>query len=174
MQNEDIRHAVAAWVSEGDRVQMADRQFKRELASWVHPNRARSRDGIPGYAFGFGDLMSLAGPFAIRTFNTGKGQAAMDRQLAEGSPVLAVLGTENDTPSDWLPAGQALASILLCARAENVWASFLNQPIEVPDLRPRLRETLGRTGFPQLPLRMGYGPGVRPTPRRPAAERIAP
>jgi hypothetical protein len=169
-QDEDIKHALAELIAEGDRIQLADKRFRRELASWVHPNRTKSRDGIPGYALGFGDLMSLAGPFVIRTFDTGKGQAAKDRQLAEGSPVLAVLGTEGDTPADWLSAGQALARVLLRARAEDVWASFLNQPIEVPDLRPRLRDAIGRAGFPQLLFRMGYGPEVEPTPRRSVAE----
>jgi hypothetical protein len=68
----------------------------------VHPNRAKSSDGMLLYAFGFGELMSLAGPFVMRTFDTGKGQAAKDRQLAEGYPVLAILGTEGDAP---LPTG---------------------------------------------------------------------
>ena len=67
--------------------------FRRELASRVHPNRTKSRDGMPGYAFSFGELMSLAGPFVIRTLNTGKGQTAKDQQLTEGSPVLVILGT---------------------------------------------------------------------------------
>jgi hypothetical protein len=170
IEDEDAKHAVAELIAEGDRIQLSDKRFRRELASWVHPNRTRSRVGMPGYAFGFGDLMSLAGPFAIRTFDTGKGQAAKDRQLAEGSPVLAILGTEGDTPPEWLSAGQALARVLLLARAEEVWASFLNQPIEVPELRSRLRETIGQTGFPQLLFRMGYGPEVKPTPRRPVEE----
>lgn len=168
--DEESKHAVADLVSEGDRIQMADKRFRRELASWVHPNRTKSRDGIPGYAFGFGDLMSLAGPFVIRTFDTGKGQAAKDRELAEGSPVVAMPGTKEDTPSEWLAAGQALAKVLLRAQAEDVWASFLNQPIEVPELRPRLADTLGIRRFPQLLLRMGYGSDVGPTPRRPADE----
>jgi hypothetical protein len=136
----------------------------------VHPNRTKSRDGVPGYGYGFSDLMSLAGPFAIRTFDMGKGQAAKDRQLAEGSPVLAILGTEDDTPPEWLAAGPALARVLLRARAEGVWASFFNQPIEMPELPPRLRNAIGQSGFPQLLLRMGCGPEVRPTLRRPAEE----
>jgi nitroreductase len=173
VEREDAKHTVAELIAEGDRIQLADRRFRRELASWVHPNRTKSRDGVPGYAFGFGDLMSLAGPFVIRTFDSGKGQAARDRQLAEGSPILAVLGTESDTASEWLSTGQALARILLRARAEGVWASFLNQPIEVSELRPRLRETIGQAGPPQLLFRMGYGQEVRPTPRRPASETLA-
>jgi hypothetical protein len=57
------------------------------LASRVRPNRTKSRDGVSGYAFSFEELMPLAGPFVIRTFDTGKGQTAKDRQLTEGSPV---------------------------------------------------------------------------------------
>lgn len=164
------REAVAGLIAEGDRTQWADRRFRRELAAWTHSNRSRSRDGIPGYAMGFGDLMSLAGPVVIRTFDMGNGRAARDRQLAEGSPVIAVLGTEGDVPPDWLAAGQALARVLLRARAEGIFASYLNQPIEVPELRPELASILRVNGFPQLLLRMGYGPESRPTPRRPAEE----
>jgi hypothetical protein len=67
-------------------------------------------------------------------------------------------------------AGQALERVLLRAQAEGVSASFLNQPVEVRELRLRLRDALGERGFPQGVLRMGYGPPVRPTPRRPVTE----
>ena len=43
----------------------------------------------------------------------------------------------------------------------------MNQPIEVPELRPKVLQALGRnTGFPQLLVRMGYSKDVKPTPRR--------
>ena len=60
--------------------------------------------------------------------------------------------------------------MLLWAQAEGVSASFLNQPIEVPELRPRLRDVIGKTSFPQLLMRIGYGPEVKPTPRRTVEE----
>jgi hypothetical protein len=123
---------------------------------------------MPGYAFGFNDIMSHMGPFVLRTFDFGKGQAAKDRQLAAGSPALAILGTRSDEPMDWLKAGMALSRMLLTAQAENVWSSFLNQPIEVPELRPKVQELVKEEkGFPQILLRMGYGKDVKPTPRRP-------
>lgn len=38
---------------------------------------------------------------------------------------------------------------------------------ELPELRPKLREAIGRSGgHPQLLVRMGYGKDVKPTPRR--------
>jgi len=163
---ETRRSALVELVGRGDRMQMASKNFRRELAAWVRSNRADARDGIPGYGFGFPDLISVTGPFVIRTFDLGNFQAARDRELAEGSPILTVFGTEADTAHDWIAAGQALARVLLTARASNVWASYLNQPVEVEELRPQLRDALDMTGYPQLVLRFGYGPEVRPTPRR--------
>lgn len=170
---EPARNAVADLIAEGDRIQMADRRFRRELASWLHASRSASHDGIPAYAYGVNQLLDFATPafaLVIRTFDMGKGIGAADRDFAAGSPLLAVLGTDTDDPLGWLTAGQAMARALLHARAKGVWTSFLNPPIEVEELRPRLLAILGRAGHPQLVLRMGYGTDVKPTPRRPVGE----
>ena len=173
--DEDKKNTLADLISQGDRIQLSDKRFRRELAAWIHPNRSKSQDGMPGYAHGMThDIASHIGPFLIRTFDIGKGQAAKDKELASGSPVLAVLGTDADEPLNWIQTGQALARILLQARAKNVWTTFMNQPIEVPELRPKLLQALGRaTGFPQLLMRMGYGKEVKPTPRREIDDVIA-
>jgi Putative TM nitroreductase len=169
----DEKNSLADIVAEGDRIQMSDKRFRRELASWIHSNRSHSKDGMPGYAFGYSDVMSYMGPFVIRTFDIGKGQAAKDRQLAVGSPVLAILGTESDKAMDWLEAGMALSRMLLLAISENVWCSFLDQPLEVPELRRNVQEVLKeKKGFPQLLIRMGYGQNIKPTPRREVDEVI--
>lgn len=111
-------------------------------------------------------IMSHMGPFVLRTFDFGKGQAAKDRQLAAGSPALAILGTRSDEPMDWLKAGIALSRMLLAAQTENVWSSFSNQSIEVSELRPKVKELMQEEdGFPQILLRMGYGKDLKPTPR---------
>jgi nitroreductase len=166
VQGDDRRHAVADLIAEADRIQWSDKGFRRELAAWLHPERHHSRDGIPGYAFGVSEMVAYTGPFLLRTFDFGRGQAAKDRQLADGSPLLAVLETETDTPTAWLQAGQALERVLLQARAAGLAAAYLNQPIEFTGLRQRLGDVVGATGFPQLLLRMGHGLEVKPTPRR--------
>jgi hypothetical protein len=163
------RRQLAQLVTEGDRVQMGSPSVRRELGAWIHPAHSGTRDGLPGYACGLNELLDFATPaysFALRTFDLGKGAAAHDLKLVEGSPLLAILVTETDTPAAWLGAGQALARVLLTACAHGVSASFLNQPIEVEPLRAALRERLGLPGFPQILLRMGYGPEIKPTPRR--------
>jgi len=167
---EEARNAVADLVAEADRVQWADKAFRQELANWVRTKPEVARDGLPAHALGVKDWLAFAGPALIRTFDRGAGQAAKDREIALYTPVLAVVGTDTDEPRAWLQAGQALQNVLLRARADDLWASFLNQPIEVPHLRVRLAETIGRTTFPQLLLRLGYGPDTPPTPRRTVRE----
>ena len=161
------RHQLADLVSQGDRHQGNDRHFRRELAAWIHHNRSLSQDGMPGYAFELSDWQSYVGPLIVRTFHWGEQRAARDRELVDGSPVLAVLGTESDDRADLIAAGQGLAHLLLHATDKGLAASYLNQPLEVPDLRSRTVETLGLARRPQIVLRLGYGPPTEATPRRP-------
>jgi hypothetical protein len=170
LQEENERTIAADLIALGDRMQWLDKHFRRELGAWARLSHSQRHDGIPGYALSFGSLISQVGLKVGRTFDLGNGQAASDRQLAMGSPVLAILGTDLDRAYDWLMAGQALGRVLLSARSKGIWASFLNQPIEVPEVRSLLHDVIERRGFPQLLLRMGYGPEVPPTPRRNVSE----
>jgi hypothetical protein len=165
VKDEGTQTAVAELIEGAELMLWEDRRYRRELAAWVHPRRSRQRDGIPGYAPGLGDLAVLLGPFLARCSPEPRGDVRSSSPDG-GGPALVVLGTEGDTRQDWLAAGQALERVLLRAQAEGVSASFLNQPIEVSELRPKLRDLLDRRGFPQLILRLGFGPEVPPTPRR--------
>lgn len=167
---DDQKAAIATLVGEGDRAQFSDAGFRHELATWIRPNCTRRPDGMPGYAFGISDLASVLGPTIIATSNTGAGQAKKDEQLALTAPALIVLTTAHDTPSEWLTAGQAVAVLLLRAAAHGLAASFLNQPIEEPTLRVRLRDLVDTGRCPQLLLRVGYATSTRPTPRRTVAD----
>jgi len=167
---ESERHTLAELISEADRRQFADRRFRRELAKWVHPSRSRAHDGMPAYALELPAVLSPVAPLALRTFDVGKAVAAHEHKLVDHAPALLVLGTAADTTRDWLAAGQALAHVLLRAAQDEVSASFLNQPVEIPELRPRIADLAGGRGVPQLVLRMGYGAEIRPTPRRAVGE----
>lgn len=160
------RRKVAALVAEGDSIQWANPSWRRELAAWMHPRRKGDGLGVP----------RVVAPIAqaiVRTFDMGNGVGAKDEQLAEHSPVLAVLGTSGDSPSDWLAAGQSLQRLLLTACKAGLQASYLNQPIQVASLRPKLQSAIAALGFPQLLLRIGYPAGaVDAAPRRALADVI--
>jgi len=165
---DDVKRAVLRLVTDGDLEQMGDPAFRRELASWMHGNRTKCRDGMPGYAMGFGDVVAAVSPAVVRTFDVGKSRAAQDVALAEHSPILALLATRGDAVVDWLRAGQALSALLLDATTVGLSASFLNQPIEVPRLREELTAMFAPGTVPQQLLRLGVyeGEAPRPTPRR--------
>jgi len=167
LEDEDTRHEVVQLVAEGDAIQWANPSWRRELAAWMHPSRTGDGLTVPWLAAPVAQLV-------VRTFDMGNGVAAKDAELAEASPVLAVLGTERDGPADWLAAGQALQRLLLNACQVGLQASYLNQPIQVASLRPKLQHTIGHSGFPQILLRLGHtGEDLPATPRRDLEQVIA-
>jgi nitroreductase len=163
---DSARHRAAELVAEGDAAQWANPSWRRELAVWMHPRRRGDGLTVP----------TLAAPvarFVVRTFDMGGGVGAKDRELAEESPLLAVLGTDGDQPRDWLLAGQALERVLLVACQNGLQASYLNEPIQVASLRSKLQDLVG-AGFPQILLRLGYPAEEIPvSPRRAVEDVIA-
>lgn len=165
------RERLAALIAKADRRQFDDPRFRRELASWIHPSR--SNDGMPAASQGLRVLTDAATPIvamAIRTFDLGTGVAAAHEELARGSPLLVALSTPMDNNEGWLAAGLGLQRLLLAATNEGYSTSYLNQPIEVADLRTELAKELSIDGYPQLLLRVGRGRPVLHSPRRPISD----
>jgi len=161
IESEDKRQNIAALVSEGDSIQWSNPSWRRELAAWMHPRRRGDGLTMP---VGVSPIAKLV----VRTFDMGNGVGAKDKQLADESPVLAVIGSDGDSVQGWLRAGQALEKVLLSAHSSGLQASYLNQPIQVASLRSKLQDLLGRGGFPQVLIRLGY-----PAVEVPAAPRRA-
>ncbi len=158
-----LREKVADLVAEGDRLQFADKRWRRELAEWMHPSR--DGDGLPVERFG-GVVR-----FVVSRFNVGGSTAGKDEVFALHAPALAVLTTPADELADWMAAGQALERVLLVAAAQGFQAGYLNQPCQIPALRPRLQELAGLADPPQLLLRFGRPPGdPLPHRRRPVGD----
>ena len=147
--SEQDRQKIAALVSEGDSMQWSNPSWRRELAAWMHPRRRGDGLTVPGIVLPIAQVV-------VRTFDMGNGIGAKDKQLADESPVLAVLGTSGDGVEDWLVAGQALEKVLLKAHYSGLQASYLNQPVQVASLRPKLQNHLGLAGFPQILMRLGF------------------
>ena len=159
------KQRAAELIAEGDRLQLSDKDFRTELAKWTAVSEDRP-DGIPVHKKGFGEVSKRAAPLIIRTFDRGDKVAAQEQELATHSPVLAVFATDEDRPESWLNCGIALERVLLIAASHGISASYLNQPLELAVLRPMFAEIIGDELYPQLIVRLGFGPGVEPTPRR--------
>jgi nitroreductase len=164
--DEDRRERLAELVDEADRMQWSNRHWRRELAAWMHPRR--SGDGLV--------RAGLVAPLAratVATLDVGMPVGARDRERAREAPTIAVLDTPGDRARDWLIAGMALEHVLLRAASAGVQAAYLNQPIQVAELRIRVAAMLERPCFPQAIVQLGHParPGT-PTPRRPLADVI--
>jgi hypothetical protein len=146
-----------------DRVLRRDLNYQSELTAWSGADSAP--DGIPSF---------VAAPVA-EPQDLLPQRAFADRRRAPGrdyepEPLVGILGVAADRPFDQVLAGQALQKVLLTATDAGLAVSLISQPIEVPAARDQLRRSLGRSGFPQLALRMGYGRPAPATGRRDLSE----
>jgi hypothetical protein len=107
---EGERRSLCELVEEADRIQFADRRFRRELASWVHANRSRARDGMPSSALGAGDLANALAPTILRTFDTGKGRAASDRHLVEARVLTSSTSSSHCSSTAWVSRRSSIGS----------------------------------------------------------------
>ncbi len=170
--SESTKVAMSGMIAEGDRDIGSNENARNEFAAWVKGSE-KTKDGLPGYALGMNKVESLLAPLSHRVFNYTDANAHRDKDLTLKAPMLGIIATEEDTPSDWCRAGMALQHVLLEGAANGVQASILNQPIPVPELRERLRILLGTKLWPQAVLRLGYtSEDIKPTPRRAPEEMI--
>jgi nitroreductase len=142
-----------------DRVLRRDPAYRAELSHWADPDATGA--GIP----------ALAAARAGEPQDLLPQRAYADRPRAAGrdfeaEPLIAILGSPGDSAGDQIDAGQALQRVLLTATDAGLVTSMISQPIEVPGARDQLRRSLGRSGTPQMAVRIGYGQPGSVSPRR--------
>ncbi|GAB2592380.1 hypothetical protein Aab01nite_37690 [Paractinoplanes abujensis] len=148
-----------------DRVLRRDTRYQTEMAGWTHADTAP--DGVPATAGA-----PAPEPQDLLPQRSFAGRRRAPGRDYEPEPLVAVLSTAGDRPTDQLLAGQALQHILLTVTDAGLAASMISQPIEVPAARDQLRRSLRGSGHPQLTLRIGYGHPGPATPRRAVADAI--
>lgn len=153
--------AVADLVESGDRVQLSEAEFRKELVSWIRFNPAHALatgDGLAGRATGQPSVPTWFGRSLQRLLIRAGHQAAQDRDALESSAGVAVITTAGDQIRDWVDAGRAVQRLALVAESIGVRTAFVNQPIEVAGLRDELERVLGLDGRrAQLAVRFGRG-----------------
>lgn len=171
----DDEITLAVLLSHADQAESSDPAYQAELHNWRRSEPAP--DGIPDTA-----VPTIAAgrhsEVIVRDFTVGEPattstpivSADPERQLPDERPALVILGTDADTPAQWLIAGQGLSGVLLRATELGLRASMLGQVIDLPGTRSQMRTLLRLIGEPQMVLRVGYGPVAPPTPRRPLSD----
>jgi hypothetical protein len=158
--------AVAELITTADRELMARPAIRAELADHLRPPGGTERDGLTTDALGMNAPLSISS-WVVRNINLGPLQAERDRERLGKSAVLVVVTAEDDRTS-LIRAGEVLEVLLLTITMQGVHYAFVNQPVEVPELRSRLQSLVLTPAPPQLMLCIGTAGEIpRPAPRRP-------
>lgn len=155
----------------GNSAQMADPAFVRELKSWLRFNPARALcagDGLYSVASGNPALPDWLGPLAFDWLSGAPSQNEAYASQIRSSAGLAVFSGAREDPEHWVAVGQSCQRFALQATALGLKHAFINQPVEVPALRPELAGLIGMPGRrPDIVMRFGYGPTLPFSARRP-------
>lgn len=171
-----MMNRISDLVVTGNSAQMADAAFVRELKSWLrfNPRQAqRTGDGLYSAASGNPALPDWLGPLAFDWLATPRSQNDSYAAQIRSSAGLAVFFGARADPGHWVAVGQACQRFALQATALGLKHAFINQPVEVPALRPELAALIGLRGRrPDVVMRFGFGPLMPYAPRRPVASVI--
>jgi nitroreductase len=158
--------ALAAAVTQAQRVEMADPDYRAELARWTN-RPTDTGDGVPA------DTVPATTPrtVPVREFTvTGTETGGIEPLAEEGtdrSATYLVLAGESDDRLEWLRAGEALSAVWLTAVTEGLSVSPMSDVAEVPSTRALLRGVLAGIGYPFLVLRVGTAEPVSEVPQAP-------
>jgi len=143
-----------------------DPERLEDLRRWTHRG-AQATDGIPDHALG---PRPRSGRAPVRDFAGRRHVPGRPTAAFETAPNLALLGTGQDRPADWLRAGQALERVLLLATLNGLATALSSHALEERDLRELARDPASGMGFVHMVLRLGYGTPGTASPRRPVTE----
>ena len=160
---------MADLLARAHKIQLGNKAFRKELASWVRPNTSDAKDGLPGYSFGYSDFESFFGSFIFGTFDMSTSRASIETSYMKASPAVAVLSTESEDKLTWIKTGVLFETLFLTATQLDVRFDLFSQPIAITELRREMAQIL-KAKYPQILIRMGYAEPAKHTPRRPVEE----
>lgn len=154
-------------IERAELTELMSADYRRELERW-RSHEADAVDGVPDAAVPTTGRRASRVP--LRRFDLDQVRPTEPAEVDD--PVLLVLTTSTDEPSDWLTAGRGLARLLLHATLAGVQASPITQSLDSPLERYRTGRTLALLGYPQMLLRLGYGRPAPTSPRRPVRDTL--
>lgn len=166
---------VLDYVNQGNLRQYADKAFVDELIHWLRFNKKEalsSLDGLFSRCSGSPEVPRWLG----RMFVAGakpQQQADADAKKLRSSPGAVVIASESDDEVAWIRTGQVYERLALEMSSLDIKSAFLNQPVEVTDLRSQFQAAMGLgASWPQLLVRFGYADPMPRSLRRPVEQLI--
>ena len=157
---------TVGYVNQGNLNQYADEAFIDELIHWLRFNKegnsgphsmvsTRAVGAIPKCRAGWDRYLWRALSLSSKLMQ-------MPRSCRT-SPGAVVIASETDDKTAWVRTGQVYERLALKMTSLNIKSAFLNQPIEVANVRGQFQSAMGLgNALPQLLVRFGY---ADPMPR---------
>jgi hypothetical protein len=137
---------VLDYVTQGNRAQIRNAAFVKELKSWVRFNEAdalATGDGLFSRLTGNPTLPRWLGNFVFNMVLSEKSENDKYAKQLRSSAGVAVFVGERADPANWFEVGRAYERFALVATALDVRTAFVNQPVEVPAVRTQFAQWLG-------------------------------
>ena len=167
---------VTEYVVQGTTNQMQDKAFMKELKAWLRFSEAdavATMDGLFSRASGNPSLPSWLARPLLNLVYTESGENDKYRAQIDSSAGIAVFTSELNNKNHWVAAGRACQRFALQATCLGLKYAFINQPVEVPNIRNELSSYLGLGGRrPDIVVRFGNGPELPKSLRRPPEQLI--
>jgi hypothetical protein len=158
-------------VVQGNTTQVRDPAFVDELERWIRfgdGEAVRSADGLTARSTGNPPAPRWLGRLMFRALFRAKPENDKCARQIRSSAGIAVFVSDVDDRAHWVEAGRCYQRFALQATALGIRNAFVNQPVEVADLRPGFACALGLGGRrPDLVVRFGRGPSMPRSLRRP-------
>jgi nitroreductase len=153
---------LAAAADEAQRAEVADPDWRAELAYWAGGERSGGV-GVPANA-----IPAQAPQTTVPGRDFGRPGSLPVTSGHDRAAVYAILYGDEDTALGWLRGGEALSAGWLAATAAGVSVLPLSAVVEVPRTRSTLAGLLAYLGHPYLVLRLGVAdPDHAGSPRPP-------
>ncbi|MFO1364499.1 MAG: Tat pathway signal protein [Burkholderiales bacterium] len=168
------KEQVAEYVAAGNTAQFGDANWAEELKTWIRFNArdaVRTGDGLYGPVMSSPDVPRWLGSLFMRLAFSAQRQNRKDVAHIRSSAAIAVFSSDADDKPHWIEAGRCYERLALQAAALELRTAFINQPVEVPALRPQFAASLGiGNRRPDLVVRIGRGPEMPRSLRRPVEQ----
>lgn len=160
---------VLEYVNQGNLSQYANKDFVNELISWVRFTKKEAlatRDGLYSGASGNPQVPRWLGQMFVAGL-TPQAQADADAKKLLSSSGAVIVVSESDDTVAWVRTGQVYERLALTMTSLGIKSAFLNQPIEVAQVRGQFQSALKlEKALPQLLVRFGYAEAMPSSLRR--------
>lgn len=166
--------AILALVVDGNTRQLANAAFVSELKNWIRFNAAAalaSRDGLYTATTANPTIPSWLGKPLFDVLLSPQSENDKYAEQIRSSAGIAVFTAKTNDKEGWFNAGRAVQYFALQATVDGLKLAFINQAVEVLEMRRKLQTLLGiGERRPNFVVRFGYGPIMPRSLRRPVAD----